>query len=667
MEAVKPSGPLGRRPEVDGLRAVAVAAVMLYHFGLGCPGGFAGVDVFFVISGYLIVGILLREMDHGGFSFAQFWARRVRRLFPALAAVLCFTLAAGWRMLEPREFESLGAQAVAALAFLANFRMMAITGYWEPLAEEIPLMHTWSLAVEEQFYLVAPALLFFLWRRARRRIGAILAALWLASFAAMVAAGDSASGAAFYMPHTRAWELLSGGLLAVAEFRGWRVPRAAGPACGWLGLGLVLAAVFGLSGQAGWPDGRALLPTLGAALLIASNTARPNSSGRLLGWRPLEFTGLISYSLYLWHWPLLLFWRRWIFPEEIQVHDQIALLALTFAVSWGSWRWIEQPFRRQGVGARPLLAKPILAKPILALGCVWLALMGVSLWVKLERGFESAYYARFDPVARRVMQSPDGKAHATHEALGSLERGGIQVGGGIPRIVILGDSHAVMFGPMLEDLARRRGVALAFMAQSGAAGFLAGGNGHIKPFLSTNAEKRRRDAVVASFIERWRPDLVVLMGKWDSQLRHDWAPTEPGSEAEFARALDHTLEWLRGLSCDVALVGQPPVLPLPNRPNRAEILAGYLRRGGVMPAFYERPDTRAARLRAMELFRARASGHVFVLDPEPLLTNPDGSIRYHDGDLGLFYSDDDHLNDAGTSRLRELFEPLFDKAASAKP
>lgn len=215
MEAVKPSGPLGRRPEVDGLRAVAVAAVMLYHFGLGCPGGFAGVDVFFVISGYLIVGILLREMDHGGFSFAQFWARRVRRLFPALAAVLCFTLAASWRMLGPREFESLGAQTAAALAFLA--------------------------------------------------------------------------------------------------------------------------------------------------------------------------------------------------------------------------------------------------KPILALGCVWLALMGVSLWVKLERGFESAYDARFDPVARRVMQSPDGKAHVTHEALGSLERGGIQVGEGVPRIVILGDSHVVMFGPMLEELARRRG------------------------------------------------------------------------------------------------------------------------------------------------------------------------------------------------------------------
>ncbi len=365
------------RPDIDGLRAVSILAVVLYHaFPRIVGSGYIGVDIFFVISGYLIGGLISAELAAGTFSFARFYTRRVRRLFPALILVVAFVLFVGWHMMFAEEFRLLGRHAFAASLFVANFPPMGEIGYFDREGHSKPLLHLWSLGIEEQFYLVWP-ILAVLTRCSRRTFLFVTLAIGVVSLALNVT--SSAPGLAFYQPWTRFWELAVGVLVAHLPLRlslRWR------EACCCAGLALILAVATAaqLKGFPGWWT---TLPVAGAALVIASG---PDTvlGRRVLASPPMVFVGKISYPLYLWHWPLLAF--TWIacgsFPPAWLI--DIVVVA-SFALAWLTYEFVEKP-ARFGLPARRVVGICVPAMAVLgALGFATMMLDGMpERWVARE-------------------------------------------------------------------------------------------------------------------------------------------------------------------------------------------------------------------------------------------------------------------------------------------
>lgn len=395
---------LSYRPEIDGLRAIAILPVVLYHAGLAAvSGGFVGVDVFFVISGYLITSIILAERRAGRFSLTNFYARRIRRIFPALFVMMAACYPVAFAVMGPVGMAEFAGSVTAATVFLANAFFYDISGYFATAAEVKPLLHTWSLAVEEQFYLVFPALVLLTWRMGARRQVMLFAVLAVLSLT--LAQWDIAQGKAdraFFMLQTRLWELMAGALAA------WWLasPRGAALRAGGrlrhgaiVGLALILFAVIGYDGETRFPGIAALPPVLGAVLVILCATQH-SLAGRLLSLRPMVFVGLVSYSLYLWHVPLLAFTRIG------TGHDDVALMlgvcAIAFALACLSWRYVERPIRRlQGVPAGRLFGTAALSMVLLG---------GLGLAGQKTDGYRAFYLEhRLDPVTRANVEtfSPD--------------------------------------------------------------------------------------------------------------------------------------------------------------------------------------------------------------------------------------------------------------------
>ena len=340
------------RPDIDGLRAIAVVLVVMYHLGVGfTKGGFVGVDVFFVISGFLITQIIGTDIRDGCFSLVQFYERRVRRIFPALFCVLLSTSVAGALFLFPPELEYLGKTLGAATGFVANILFYNGSGYFAGTSELIPLLHTWSLAVEEQFYLLFPLALAPLlrWRGGSRCVPvfALGAALSLASCLVLTKYERSA---AFFLLPPRAWELLLGCLLALGafpEFRSRPLRQLASAA----GLVAILIAGGAFNRTVSFPGWAALLPCLGAVLVIHTGARGDTLVCRLLSSRGAVFIGLVSYSLYLWHWPIIVLYKAHAGFAITDV-ERLALGTMSLAVAAISWRYIEQPFRRSVIFPR---------------------------------------------------------------------------------------------------------------------------------------------------------------------------------------------------------------------------------------------------------------------------------------------------------------------------
>ena len=356
------------RPDIDGLRAQAILSVIVYHaFPLQLRGGFVGVDIFFVISGFLISSILFKSLRHGDFSFIEFYARRVCRIFPALILVFVACYAVGWFVLFPAEFKQLGKHMLAGAGFIQNFVLNSEAGYFDTSSELKPLMHLWSLSIEEQFYLLFPALIWVVWRLGQKAVLALLVVLAMVSFGVNMASTDRDATQAFFMPYTRCWELLSGGVLAYAQLyqagsvtqtvQRWVFPlpllrrlpspehRAAALNNGFavLGLLLVLGASVGLDQRTPYPGAWALLPVVGAWLLIL---AGPGAwlNREILASRVAVFIGRISYPLYLWHWPILSF-ARILSGASPAPSVRFAVLALSFLLAWLTYVAIEMPLR----------------------------------------------------------------------------------------------------------------------------------------------------------------------------------------------------------------------------------------------------------------------------------------------------------------------------------
>ena len=336
------------RPEIDGLRAVAVLPVIAFHaMPEMVTGGFLGVDVFFVISGYLITGLLAADLQAGRFSLLRFYERRARRILPALIAVLLATLPFAWGWMLPGQLEEHGRALIAVAGFYSNIHYWMQDGYFARASELKPLLHSWSLAVEEQYYLFFPLALAFFWRRWPALVRPLLALGLLLSLAlAHLLAGQHPRAAFFLLP-SRAWELLAGALAALWLMRAPH-PRQNGPAAA-LGLGMILAAFALIDRHDRIPGLPALLPVLGTVLVILF--AGPRTwAGRLLS-RPLPVgLGLISYSAYLWHQPVFAFARMRAFAP-IPAAGYLALAALSLALAWLSWRFVERPFRKGAAGA----------------------------------------------------------------------------------------------------------------------------------------------------------------------------------------------------------------------------------------------------------------------------------------------------------------------------
>jgi peptidoglycan/LPS O-acetylase OafA/YrhL len=350
------------RADIDGLRAVAVLSVIFFHADFPwAKGGFSGVDVFFVISGYLITGIVRRELDAATFSFARFYERRARRILPALLLVTAATLAACLVLMLPADLPAVGRSAVSVLAFAANiafwrgvdFGDLTLVNYFGRRIHEQPLVHTWSLGVEEQYYLLFPLLLFLVWRVRRSLMLPALIAGTLASMALSVALTPGSPGAAFYLLPTRAWELLAGGLVSWYGATGAANSgvREAAAACGFA---LVVMAVLVFDSATPFPGYAAVLPVAGATLLLGY--APGSRTGAFLSLRPLVFVGLISYSAYLWHQPLFALARYVSLSGDLDRGMALNLCIATLILATLSWRYVETPFRDSRVVSRRRLA-----------------------------------------------------------------------------------------------------------------------------------------------------------------------------------------------------------------------------------------------------------------------------------------------------------------------
>jgi peptidoglycan/LPS O-acetylase OafA/YrhL len=617
----------GYRPEIDGLRALAVVPIVLFHIGFpGLDGGFVGVDIFFVISGFLITGILARELAEGRFSLARFYERRVRRILPALFAAVTATGLAAWLLFLPEDLSQFGKSAIATLAFACNFLFARQVDYFAAPALFKPLLHCWSLAVEEQFYLFFPLLLAMLWPLGRRRTIAALAVIAALSLVLAQIWLDGAPQRAFFWSPARAWELLAGSLLALGA-----LPRVCGAfarqALAGLGLILIAGSVILLDETMPFPGLAAIPPVLGSALIL--HCAQGTLGGRLLQLRPLRFIGWISYSLYLWHWPVVVFLNYRLGP--LGLATKLAALAMCLILATASWRWIEEPARRGAHlgGWR--------AVGFAAGGSAALAALGAVLVV--GQGFPG----RLSPEVRGLAAAVDDFSPRRQECHASashpiLPQQACRYGSDVPADAALwADSSGVE--PLIglgEEAARRNRSILHFThsACSPAARALP----HASP------ECNAFNQATLAWLSRPRaPAIVILSAAADSpQYRADPA---------FQAGLLDAAEALRRAGKRVILVGPVPSYPsdVPRRVALAwQSQPGTMPQGVPIAKFLSR---NRAVLASLQL--ARSHGFAVLLPHEQLCRESCDLVR---GGKVLYF-DDHHLSVEGG---RIIAAPLAD-------
>lgn len=341
------------RAEIDGLRAIAIIPVIFFHAGFSLfSGGFVGVDIFFVISGYLITTIILSDLKEGHFSFLRFYEKRARRIFPALFLVMFVSLPFAWLWLLPEDLKSFSKSLYFVTAFCSNILFWKTSGYFDGDAELKPLLHTWSLSVEEQYYLIFPLLILILWRTKKELISVAIATMLLVSlYAADLKISDNPMSAFYFLPY-RAWELLMGALIASGTlFKSPKDHNLINQIASAIGLGFVFISIFFLNKNTPYPSYYTLLPVAGAGLLIGF--AKPNTWAHyFLTNKLFVATGLISYSAYLWHQPIFAFAKHF-WGNDLEPTALCALVVLVFGLSYFSWKYVESPFRsKEKIGAR---------------------------------------------------------------------------------------------------------------------------------------------------------------------------------------------------------------------------------------------------------------------------------------------------------------------------
>ena len=659
------------RSDIDGLRALAVLSVVIYHVSpQSLPGGFLGVDIFFVISGYLISLIVFREQAAGTFSFADFYARRARRLFPALAVVLLATIVFGAFALFADEYQRLGKHAASVIVFLLNFQLMGEAGYFDVASDSKPLLHLWSLSVEEQFYLVWPALLVVL-GRVRWRIGLVIGILIVGSFAFAIYLASRNLDALYFHPLARFWELLLGAALAYYHNRfginafPTRIDQL------WIrhllscaGLAAIFSALFLFNGRAPHPSTLTLIPLLGVVLLIASGGTAV--AGRFLALKPIVWIGLISYPLYLWHWPLLSYIRimesgapakalLW-----IGAGAAVLLAALTY-------RFIEQPLRH------PRRVRPALV----GLGSTMVVLLSASVSVVASDGLPDRPAVGYVKAAEAQMKRepatdescqrlfPPGAAPAYCRQYNPMDR----------MIAIVGDSHAHVLFPGVSESAALRGYGTLLLANSGCpplGGAVMGRNAHEKIMCMHSIDRifdaiERDKRIVAVVFATRGPQYLTGAGFGPAEANYNYPPIssrEGIDEADslspydvFGRGLKASVSRLNQHGLRVAYVLQVPELGVPAQNCVLRPLTVTDNKTGcsVDRAVYQE---RMRPYRALVANLHLNSEFFRVVDPGPVFCDFSRCSGVSDGQL--LYADDNHLSVLGSKKLAPIIlQALF--------
>ncbi|WP_363347692.1 acyltransferase family protein [Methylocystis echinoides] len=440
------------RAEIDGLRAIAVVPVILFHAGFSLfRGGFVGVDVFFVISGYLITSIIVGEMTDGAFSFARFYERRARRILPALFVVMLACIAVGWRWMLPREFDELAKSAAATTLFVSNFFFWSQSGYFDTASELKPLLHTWSLAIEEQFYILFPLALLAAWKYGRAAVISVIGLCFFLSLAYCQHMSRLDPFFNFYLAPTRAWELAAGSL---ASFVVVKRRAALDNGLSILGLSLILASIFLFDKTTPFPSLYALAPVLGACLMLIY-AVEGTAGARLLSQPLFVGVGLISYSLYLWHQPVLAFARLRL-QSTPTAATTLLLFGLITALAVLTWRYVETPFRNP----RRFSRRAIFANA----GFAAAALLGFAVIVGASGGLPNRYSPEMAALATEV----DYRVPRVSECFGDVlsfvppEKSCVYHAQEARKVALWGDSHAAA---LANDLAEQLGEAHASLQQ----------------------------------------------------------------------------------------------------------------------------------------------------------------------------------------------------------
>jgi peptidoglycan/LPS O-acetylase OafA/YrhL len=635
------------RRDINGLRAWAVLLVMLYHFGVpGFSGGFVGVDVFFVISGYLMTGILLRRRDAAVLTIRDFYLARARRIVPALAVLCVVLLLFGFFWLSALDYRTLSKHALSAIAFISNFVFNNEAGYFDADSHEKWLLHTWSLSVEWQFYLLFPLLLAGIRRYRAGSEGQVMLLLLLASFALALLQVESDPAAAFFLLPARAWELLAGGLVF---FYGARMGRwiVRPHYFEWLGLGLILLAGTGLADPLRWPGGMALLPVGGAVLVMLA--ARGDS--RLTGATPVQSIGRWSYSIYLWHWPLFVGIRY--FGLELGLLMQLALTGVSILIGYFSWRYVEE-HARHGRLARSIRWRGMFAGMLLV--------VVPAAIVSENRGVPQRLPAQAEAIEAEALNKKSilPRCGWDPEGIGFPEcrfgRPGVT-----PSIAVWGDSHAQASMPSIAAMAERAGRAVVLYNENSCPPIL----GAIRDNPSRSRDCREfNSAVQARLIDNRNIDTVIFMARWPVYLEgsnetavHPYAYfadaplSQPQARrARYAAQLVHTL-------CSTAARKRVYVVaPLPEfgmHVPKAMVRSLLMQGRAIAPEITIAAYRERARTILAALDQAAVQCGVSVLDPLESLCSNGICSASRDG-LPIYF-DDDHPGRQGNIALAPMF------------
>jgi peptidoglycan/LPS O-acetylase OafA/YrhL len=656
----------GYRPDVDGLRAVGVLSVLAFHaFPRLVSGGFVGVDVFFVISGFLIGGIIFRSLAAGSFSFMEFYARRVRRIFPALIVVLLASLGIGWWTLYDDEFRQLWNHVAGGAAFVANIVEWREAGYFDALTAEKPLLHLWSLGVEEQFYIVWPLMLWVAWKLRTNLVFPVML-VGLFSFALNIWIVRFNASAAFYSPVTRFWELSAGSFLAVWCHPKYRssLLRETSAICGAL---LIIAGLFVFSPATEYPGWRALAPTIGTCLLI---TAGPKSLvSRIALANPLAvWFGLISYPLYLWHWPLLSF-ASIVYSGMPPVSIRLLIVAVSIALAWLTYRFVEKPIRRPPLGSTAPIALSVALGIIGVIAVCGYVLRGgflpsgnLSPMPGLSISADSLRNAHDLPQAFICIP----KLHDLHIAADRCASNS-----NVPRVVVMGDSHAghlypgligsdlpleVIWNagcPPMSELPLIHSCDTRWRALES---YVSGHRGSIKLVVLT--------AYYALYLSP-----QTLSGHHNVQfeaikngLRANSNDVQGASKALMS-GLENSINFFESQGIKVVLALDVPELEYQPKACFQRTHFPYVKSAiDCVGTPRTVVDLRNGQMQKIAIELSNTHPHLLIFDPTPLLC--DRSRCYATKDNQLMYRDDDHLNDEGSKVVGGALLRLIDSELS---
>lgn len=646
------------RPELDGLRAVAVVSVILFHAQGLAPGGYVGVDVFFTLSGYLVTCVIASQLDVSRFSLRDFWMRRIRRLMPAALVVSATCLAWGYFFMAPNDLRSVGKSNLAQLALLANVHFWRESGYFAEVAHTKPLLHYWSLAVEEQYYIVFPPVLVVLWRISSARRLLVTGGVGVASLLACVYASRVWPEGNFYLLPTRAWELLVGSSLALWT-KSWSRPFVGRRRqwIGWLGLAGVVAPVITFDDTTPFPGLAALLPVLGTAMIIwSTEVCAGGALSRFLAVRPVVALGRLSYSLYLWHWPFF------VGLEYSQSHfeaSQVACALLaTVVAALLSFYLVESPIRK----GRWFRSNRAL---ILALSLLVAAQAAVSAWFVATEGVS----ARLDSSRLQRMH----RDMLWHPPQAKIERGivsGVRLGrraGADVDFVVWGDSHGGLVAAVMDRIADRAGRSGVDLSRN----MRLPGLGFWRPSKESRDVGLSERQAAVDWIEEIAPAALILAGRWQlavneenfqgvvGLLTDDYSDPHQSSVKQsriaLGRGLKLLVERMRAKGVKVVIIRQVPELSI-LAPARDVFMAEFHSRKSLPRLPAQGLLNHVGRREFLDqMFAEFESADCVVMDPSWFFIDDQRLLYVSPAGLSL-YVDSHHLSLSGVEFLADRIE-----------